>query len=117
MARDSDVLSQWYSKRLTEYHDRYHFPLNAGGGHLDLSEIPTYLARAGFVDVHVLREQSEFIYDGAQQWWDAKWTHGTRYSLEHMAPEVLVQFKSEVFARLEEAPGRMAFMKSGTCST
>ena len=37
------------------------------------------------------------------QWWDARWTHGTRYSLEHMSPEILAQFKSEVFARLEEA--------------
>jgi ubiquinone/menaquinone biosynthesis C-methylase UbiE len=102
VAHDPDALSRWYSKRLTEYHNQYHFPLNAGGAHLDLSELPTYLARAGFVDVQVLHEQTEFIYADAQQWWDAKWTHGTRYSLEHMAPEVLAQFKTEVFARLEE---------------
>ncbi|HEY6542336.1 MAG TPA: methyltransferase domain-containing protein [Ktedonobacteraceae bacterium] len=96
------ALSQWYSKRLTEYHEQYHFPLNAGGARFDLSELPTYLARAGFVDVQVLQEQTEFIYADVQQWWDAKWTHGTRYSLEHMAPEVLEQFKTEVFARLAE---------------
>ena len=97
-----DALSQWYSKRLTEYHERHHFPLNAGGARLDLSELPMYLARAGFSNVHVLQEQTEFIYASAQQWWDAKWTHGTRYSLEHMMPEVLEQFKTEVFARLAE---------------
>ena len=96
------ALSQWYSKRLTEYHNQYHFPLNAGGAHLDLFELPTYLARTGFVDVYVLQEKTEFIYADAQQWWDAKWTHGTRYSLEHMTPEVLAQFKAEVFARLAE---------------
>ena len=96
------ALSQWYSKRLTEYHDQYYFPLNAGGAHLDQSELPIYLASAGFVDVQVLHEQTEFVYADAQQWWDAKWTHGTRYSLEHMAPEILEQFKAEVFARLEE---------------
>jgi ubiquinone/menaquinone biosynthesis C-methylase UbiE len=103
IARNPDALSQWYGKRLTEYHEQYHFPLNAGGRQLDYSEIPSYLARAGFVDVQVLHEQAKFDYADAQQWWDEKWTHGTRYSLEHMSPEVLAQFKKEVFARLEEA--------------
>ena len=104
MARDPDTLSQWYGKRLTEYSDLYHFPLNAGGTRLDYhSELPTYLARAGFSDVQVLQEQTTIVYAGAQQWWDSKWTHGTRYSLEHMSPEVLMQFKTEVFARLQEA--------------
>jgi len=102
VARNTDALSEWYGKRLTEYHELYHFPLNAGGGQLDYSEIPSYLARAGFVDVQVLHEQAKFDYADAQQWWDAKWTHGTRYSLEHMSPEVLAQFKKEVFDRLEE---------------
>ena len=95
-------LSQWYSKLISEYHERYHFPLNAGGARLDLSELPTYLMRASFVDVQTLEERVEFIYADAQQWWDAKWTHGTRYSLEHMAPELVAQFKAEVFARLAE---------------
>jgi O-methyltransferase / aklanonic acid methyltransferase len=95
-------LSRWYSKLISEYHERYHFPLSGGGARLDLAELPTYLAQAGFVNVEVLEEQTEFIYADAQQWWDAKWTHGTRYSLEHMTPEVLAQFKAEVFARLAE---------------
>ena len=106
VARETDALSQWYGKRLTEYHEQYHFPLNAGGRQLDLSEIPSYLARAGFVDVQVLHEQARFDYADAQQWWDAKWTHGTRYSLEHMSPEVLARFKKEVFNRLQEAQGQ-----------
>lgn len=102
VARNADAIEQWYNKRITEYHDQYHFPLNAGGGNLDLAELPSYLAHAGFVDVHVEQEQAEFVYASAEQWWEAKWTHGTRYSLEHMAPEVLAQFKAEVFARLQE---------------
>jgi SAM-dependent methyltransferase len=97
-----DSLEQWYSERITEYHDQYHFPLNAGGGNLDLSELPSHLTRIGFVDVQVEHEPTEIVYTDAQQWWDAKWTHGTRYSLEHMAPEVLAQFKAEVFARLQD---------------
>jgi hypothetical protein len=62
-----------------------------------------YLARTGFVDVQVLDLQAEFVYADAQQWWDAKWTHGTRYSLEHMESRVLAQFKKEVIAHLQEA--------------
>ncbi len=104
VAHNPDALSQWYGKHLTGYHSLYHFPMNAGGTRLDYhSELPTYLAHAGFSDVQVLHDQTEVVYADAQQWWDAKWTHGTRYSLEHMPPEVLAQFKMEVFARLLEA--------------
>ncbi len=103
VAQDVDALSLWYGKRLTEYHDQYHFPLRVGGQPLNLSEIPAYLTRAGFRDVQVSHERADFVYADAQQYWDEKWTHGTRYSLEHMSPEVLAQFKSEVFTKLEEA--------------
>lgn len=95
-------LSRWYSKLITEYHERHHFPLSAGGARLDLEELPAHLARAGFADVYVLQEQTDFIYADARQWWDARWTHGTRYSLENMTSEVLEQFKAEVFTRLAE---------------
>jgi hypothetical protein len=50
----------------------------------------------------VLREEADFVYADAQIWWDAKWTHGTRYALEHMDAEILAQFKDEVFARLAQ---------------
>lgn len=103
VARDSDALTQWYGERLTEYSDQYHFPLNAGGGNVDYAEIPAYLVRTGFVNVQDLQEQADFVYADAQQWWDTKWTHGTRYSLEHMPPEALAQFKAEVFVKLQEA--------------
>ena len=66
------------------------------------AELPQYLTQAGFSAVQILEEQADFVYASAQEWWDAKWTHGTRYSLERMAPEVLAQFKDEVFARLEQ---------------
>ena len=103
VARDTDALSQWYGKRITEYHELYHFPLSVRCEYFDITEIPSYLARAGFRDVQDLHELARFDYADAQQWWDAKWTHGTRYSLEHMSTEVLAEFKKEVFDRLEEA--------------
>ena len=50
----------------------------------------------------MIREQADLVYASAQEWWDEKWTHGTRYALEHMEPDILAQFKDEVFARLAQ---------------
>lgn len=102
LGHHTDALSHWYGERLTDLAERYQFPLNASGRVADLSTLPTQLARAGFVAVRELYEPMNVVYADAQQWWDAKWTHGTRYSLEHMPPSVLWQFKAEVFARLRD---------------
>ncbi len=48
------------------------------------------------------QELADFDYRDEKEWWDARWTHGTRYALEHMAPEVLTQFKAEVFEKLSQ---------------
>ena len=48
------------------------------------------------------QEQANFDYRDEQEWWNARWTHGTRYALEHMAPEVLAQFKAEVLEKLSQ---------------
>ena len=102
VARNPDALSQWYGQHITDYAARYQLPLNVGGNRLDYAELPSRLTQAGFTDVQVLQEQTTFVYASPQEWWDEKWTHGTRYSLEHMTPEVLEQFRSEVFARLAQ---------------
>ncbi len=102
VARNPDALSQWYGQHITDYAARYHLPLNVGGNGLDYAHLPSLLTLAGFADVQVLREHKTFVYASPQEWWDEKWTHGTRYSLEHMTPEVLEQFRSEVFARLAQ---------------
>jgi O-methyltransferase / aklanonic acid methyltransferase len=103
IAQDLDTLSHWYGERISDYHARYHFPLHAGGGEgSNYAELPHYLTHAGFSDVQLHQEQADFVYADAQEWWDSRWTHGTRYSLEQMAPEVLTQFKDEVFARLAQ---------------
>lgn len=98
-----NALDQWYGERITAYHQQYHFPLNAGGNFVNYrTKLPEYLTHACFAQVQLYYRQADLVYTNAQQWWDAKWTHGTRYSLEHMAPDVLTQFKAEVFARLSE---------------
>ncbi len=103
VAQDLDALSHWYGEHITGYHTRYQFPLRAGGGKgSNYSELPRYLTHAGFIDVQVLQEQADFVYANAQEWWDSRWTHGPRYALEQMSPEVLAQFKEEVFTRLAQ---------------
>ncbi len=103
VARNLDAMTNWYGEHITAYHERYHFPLSAGGGKgRNYEELPNYLSAAGFGGVQTLEEQADFVYASAAVWWDAKWTHGTRYHLEQMAPEVLAQFKADVFARLAQ---------------
>lgn len=103
VAQDLDALSHWFGERLTAYHQRYQFPLCAGCGKgSNYTDLPGYLTSVGFTDVEILQEQADFVYADAQEWWDARWTHGPRYALEHMEPLVLVQFKAEVFDRLAQ---------------
>ena len=103
VAQDLDVLSKWYGERITEFQRRYGFPLSAGGGKgSNYAELPQYLASAGFSNVRILQEQGDFVYSNEQEWWDSRWTHGTRYALERMTPEVLALFKAEVFDKLAQ---------------
>ena len=103
VAQDLDVLSRWYGERISEYQRRYGFPLSAGGGKgSNYAELPQYLTSAGFANVRILQEQVDFVYKDEQEWWDSRWTHGPRYSLEHMSPEVLALFKAEVFDKLAQ---------------
>lgn len=101
-AKNPDPLSLWYGERLTAYHQRYQFPLRAGGNDLQPAQLPELLINAGFSDVQVFYEDVTFWYASPQEWWDARWTHGTRYALEHMPAEALTAFKDEVLARVQE---------------
>ncbi len=103
VARDIDALSRCYSQHVTAYHERYNIPWRVGGGKGgNYAELPRYLADAGFSNVQVLHEEADFVYADAQMWWDAKWTHGTRYALDNMSAEILAQFKDEVFAKMAQ---------------
>jgi ubiquinone/menaquinone biosynthesis C-methylase UbiE len=103
IAGRGDERWRWYEELLIAYHHAHDFPLSAGGSGLREPEaIEAALITAGFIDIQVIVEEHEFIYDTEQDWWDAKWTHGARYPLERMKPEVLNQFRREVFARVME---------------
>jgi O-methyltransferase/aklanonic acid methyltransferase len=103
VAQDLDMFSKWYGEHITGYQRRYGFPLSLGRGKgSNHAQLPQYLISTGFVNVHSLEEQADFDYKDEKEWWDSRWTHGTRYALEHMSPEVLALFKAEVFEKLSQ---------------
>jgi ubiquinone/menaquinone biosynthesis C-methylase UbiE len=103
VAGRGDERWRWYEELLIAYYHAHNFPLSPGGGGLrDPEAIEAALSIAGFTDIQIIVEEHEFIYRDEQDWWEAKWTHGARYPLERMKPEVLNQFRREVLARLAE---------------
>jgi ubiquinone/menaquinone biosynthesis C-methylase UbiE len=103
-----DARWRWYEQLLLAYQKIHRFPLSPGGeGLRNAEDVKAALAQAGFVDIELVVEEHEFAYADGQQWWDAKWTHGARYPLEQMAPEVLTGFKADVMARLDSLRSSM----------
>jgi O-methyltransferase/aklanonic acid methyltransferase len=102
VAGPGDERWQWYDRLLVAYQERHGFPLSAAAPSRmrEPAAIAAALLAAGFVDVTVVKRDFDFVWASEADWWDNKWTHGTRYSLEHMAPGVLRQFKDEALAHL-----------------
>lgn len=104
VASSGDEHWQWYEELLLAYHKRYQFPLSAGNNGLRRPEaIKEHMEAAGFIHPEIIEESYEFTYASEDQWWQAKWSHGARFPLEHMSEEVLNQFRAEVFEHLEQA--------------
>jgi ubiquinone/menaquinone biosynthesis C-methylase UbiE len=91
----------WYEELLVDYHKRYQFPISAGGpGHRQPEQFKQLLEQVGFTDIQFIPEEPDFVYQDEQEWWASRWTHGSRYALENMPPDILASFQSEVFTRL-----------------
>jgi ubiquinone/menaquinone biosynthesis C-methylase UbiE len=100
--RYRDELARWYEELLVSYHNRYQFQVSPSAARSrDLAEYKSLLSGAGFIDVCDTYEETEFIYANEEEWWAARWTHGPRFSLERMPPDVLDKFKADVFAGFE----------------
>ena len=104
VASRGDDRWQWYEQLLIKYQQRYQFPLSPGGSDLRRPEaIQELMEVTGLSKVEFTEESYEFTYADAEEWWQAKWTHGARFPLEQMSKEVLTQFRTEVFDRLLHA--------------
>ena len=115
--RYRDELARWYEELIVSYHNRYQFQVSPSAGRSrDLEEIKSLLSGAGFIDVRDTYEETEFIYANEEEWWGARWTHGPRFSLERMPPDILDKFKAEVFSGFERFKQPDGFHEIwGTC--
>lgn len=94
----------WYGELLSEYGEQHVRFTDFGGNDVNGKPyaLQTALRAAGFVDVQLVIESFEIVYTSADEWWEEKWTHGSRVPLEQMTPVVRDRFKREVFAKLSE---------------
>lgn len=93
---------RWYNDLLIAYHEAYYIPLSPPkrGTPWKPVDLPLILAHSRFVDIQATVDEAEFVYADEREWWSSKWTHGARYPLERMTPEILERFTSEAFAKL-----------------
>jgi ubiquinone/menaquinone biosynthesis C-methylase UbiE len=90
----------WYEQILLEYQKAYGFPLHPGAqGLRQPKEIMEALAQAGFKNITIHSHEIEIQYPDAETWWKARWTHGSRYPLDHMPKDVLAEFQVRVLER------------------
>jgi ubiquinone/menaquinone biosynthesis C-methylase UbiE len=93
----------WFEELLNVYHEQYGFPITpmSGEGRLGRpNEIQLHMLEAGFQKSVILTEDYELIYADEREWWDSKWTHGSRFALENMPSQVLEQFRKDAWNRL-----------------
>ena len=64
-------------------------------------ELEMVLQQTGFVDVKVIKEDTEIVATDEEEWWTWQWSHMPRSMLEQMEPVVLQEFKKAVFEKLQ----------------
>jgi ubiquinone/menaquinone biosynthesis C-methylase UbiE len=60
------------------------------------------LRGAGFQNLRVQAEDASFLYPDEEAWWAVMWTLGLRGAMQTLAPGALVQFKQDIFAKLQQ---------------
>jgi len=63
------------------------------------------LASAGFVNIRIVSESTEFIYADEEEWWSTLWSHGMRADLEAIEEKTgqdgLKRFQKDAFERMQ----------------
>jgi ubiquinone/menaquinone biosynthesis C-methylase UbiE len=99
----SDERWRWFEERLNVYHEQYGFPITPMSEGSEISrpaEIRSGMLASGFRESMILIESYELIHADERQWWDSKWTHGSRFALENMPAGLLERFHRESLADL-----------------
>jgi SAM-dependent methyltransferase len=99
----ADERWRWFEERLNVYHQQYGFPITPMSGGREINrplEIQSHMLEAGFGESVILTEGYELVYAGEAEWWDSKWTHGSRFALENMPADLLERFHAESLADL-----------------
>ena len=65
-------------------------------------DLTALLSAAGYVAVQEHLEWAEFTFRDADDWWAARWTHGSRVPLEQMTPEQVEGYRRDALAHLGE---------------
>ena len=96
----------WYEEQLLAFHEQHDLPLYSGSrsgrGRIHPTDIAADLRMQKFSRVRVKIHDVDITYPDAETWWQAKWTHGARYPLEHMPPDLLAAFQREVISRASQ---------------
>jgi hypothetical protein len=62
------------------------------------------MSAAGFTNIQVVTEETEFVYASEEAWWATQWSHATRGSLEKLertaGPDALQKFKADAFEKM-----------------
>jgi ubiquinone/menaquinone biosynthesis C-methylase UbiE len=99
----SDERWRWFEERLNVYHQQYGFPISPMSGGSEISrpaDIQSRMLASGFRESVILTEDYELVYTDEGEWWDSKWTHGSRFALENMPAGLLERFRRETLADL-----------------
>jgi ubiquinone/menaquinone biosynthesis C-methylase UbiE len=59
------------------------------------------LQQAGFVDIHISVDETEFIYPQEEDWWASLWSHASRRQLERLEAPVLAQVKAAMLHKVQ----------------
>lgn len=67
--------------------------------------LETILNKAGFADIQIVFEATDFVYTTEDEYWSTLWSHGARVSLEKIEQSTgadgLQRFKSDVFKKAQ----------------
>lgn len=103
---EDDERWKWYGELLDKYRPPNAPKPPAGTNRFGNPAGMEAVMREGqFENIRVIWEAAEFSYADEEDWWNTQWSHGARYPLELMPPDILAQFKAEAFDKMKTMRG------------